>query len=97
MWPERVPHHERARDAGERLDHREERRLVDVRPVVGVAVVVVQRVELVEAAPLAREELDDHHPRDRLLQVGVEARDALADLAVGAARREAEEVDRRAP
>jgi hypothetical protein len=61
--------------------------------VIGVAVIVVEGVELLEAAFLAREELDDHHPGERLLQVGVEARDALADQAIRPPRREAEEID----
>ena len=46
------------------------------------------------AVPLAGEELDDRHARERLLQVGVEARQPVADEAVAAARGDAEEVDR---
>ena len=55
---------------------------------------VVPLVELAERARFAPEELHDRHPRDVLLKERVDARDALADQAIGLPRPDPEEVDR---
>ena len=95
--PGRAPQHHRDRHRADRLDQREQRRLEAVRELVGVAMVGVECRELREAALLARRQRDHRHARDGLLQVAVDARDALADLAVRAPRHAAEEVDGERP
>ena len=95
--PGGAPQHHRDRHRADGLDQREQRRLEAVRELVGVAMVGVECRELREAALLARRQRDHRHARDGLLQVAVDARDALADLAVRAPRHAAEEVDGERP
>src|SRR5439155_1579850 len=92
--PASLPQHERDRHGADRLDEGEERRLELVGEVVRVPVVRVQPLELREGARLAPGERDRRHARDRLLEVAVDAADALADQAVGLARHAPEVVDR---
>ena len=89
-----VPDDEGERNAADRLHQRVQCRFVDVGPVIGLAVQIVVVVELAKGLRLAHEQLDHHHPRDRLLQVGVQPGDALADQPITVPRLEAEEVDR---
>ena len=91
-----VPDDDAERDRAHRLDDREQGRLEDVGGVIGGAELVVQRVEAPLARALACEELNHRHPRQRFLQVGVQPRQPVADQAVVPARRDAEEVHRRA-
>ena len=88
-----VPDDHRERERADRLDDREQRRLVDVRGVVGDAELVVQPVEAALTGALAGKQLDDRHARQRFLEIGVEARQAVADVAVVAPRRDAKDVD----
>src|SRR5207247_1387857 len=67
--------HERDRHRAQRLDEGEERRLELVGEVVRIAMVRVQAVELDEGARLAPGQRDRRHPRDRLLEVAVDAAD----------------------
>ena len=73
------------------LDRGEEQRVVPDRLVPGVAMVRVHGVELRHVAFFATEELDDLHARHALLDVGVDPRDADADLAEGFAHLQPEE------
>ena len=92
--PGRLPDDDRDRDPGGELDHREQRRVVADRHEPGVAVIGVHRVELAEAALLAREELHHLHAGDVLLEIGVDARDPHAHGAERLAHLAAED-DRR--
>ena len=67
-----VPDQKRQRDGAERLHRRVQRGLEDRRVEQRAAVVVVEPAEHRVLVPLAREELHDGHPLQRLLQEGVE-------------------------
>ena len=75
------------------LHHGEQRRLVDVGALDGVAVGAVQVVELLEAPGLPVEELYDGHARNGFAEIGVDPGDAGAYQAVGLPRLDAEDVD----
>ncbi len=89
----RVPEHRGDADAGDHLDGRVERGVVDDGAVVGVAVGVVDLVELGGALLLAGVGLHHGHARDLLVQVGVHPRGLGADLAEGVADAAARPVD----
>ena len=52
--------------------------------MIGVAMVGVECFKLTIGFFLAGEQLDHRHAGDRLAQIGVDARDPFADLAIGA-------------
>ena len=87
-----VPQHERDADGAHGLDQGEQAGFVDVRQVVGVAVVAVAAVELGEHLGFLREDLNHEHAGQRFLQKRVDARQPFADRPVRGARAHAEEI-----
>ena len=75
------------------LHHRKKTRFIDVRPMVGVPMCFVEFVELPVAFLLTDKKLCDSHPGNRLCQIGVDARDPLANQAIGFPGPDAKEVN----
>ena len=91
-----VAEHDRGRRRREEVDEWEVEAVQDDGLVVRLAVVLVDRAELLRVLLLAREGLEDAHARDVLLERGGHRAEPLAHAAVGARRAAAEDRSREA-
>ncbi len=78
-----VPEDQRGGERPDELDDRREGGFVDDRLELRLPVVPVDPLELPLVLLLPPEQLHQEHPRDRLLQEGVQTGNALPDVAVG--------------